>query len=147
MASIIPKSFKQNSKDIRYLNRDFSQLKESLINFAKTYFPNTYKDFSPAAPGMMFIEQAAYVGDVLSYYTDYAFKESLIISATERRNIINLSRCLGYKVKATRASTGLINLYQLCPSTTDGQGNYYPDTNYMLLLKENSQFSNNAGAY
>jgi hypothetical protein len=147
MASNIQKSFAPNSKEIRYLNRDFSQLKEALINFAKTYFPNTYKDFSPAAPGMMFIEQAAYVGDVLGYYTDYAFKESILTSATERRNIINLARYLGYKVKPSRASTGLVNLFQLCPSTTDGMGSYFPDQNYMLLVKENTQFSNNAGSY
>lgn len=147
MASNIQKSFAPNSKEIRYLNRDFSQMKEALINFAKTYFPNTYKDFSPAAPGMMFIEQAAYVGDVLGYYTDYAFKESILTSATERRNIINLARYLGYKVKPSRASTGLVNLFQLCPSATDGMGSYFPDQNYMLLVKENTQFSNNAGSY
>ena len=147
MSSNTQKSFQPNSKEIRYLNRDFSQLKESLINFAKTYYPNTYRDFSPSAPGMMFIEQAAYVGDVLSYYTDYAFKESILTSATERRNIINLGRYLGYKVKPSRASTGAVNLFQLCPSTTDGHGNYYPDTDYMLLVKENTQFSNNANSY
>jgi len=147
MASNIQKSFAPNSKEIRYLNRDFSQLREALINFAKTYFPNSYKDFSPASPGMMFIEQAAYVGDVLSYYTDYAFKESILTSATERRNIINLARYLGYKVKPSRASAGVVNLYQLCPAANDGQGNYYPDPNYMLLVKENTQFSNNGGSY
>jgi hypothetical protein len=147
MPSNTQKSFAPNSKEIRYLNRDFSQLKESLINFAKTYYPNTYRDFSPSAPGMMFIEQAAYVGDVLSYYTDYAFKESIMTSATERRNIINLARYLGYKVKPSRASTGAVDLFQLCPSATDGAGNYYPDTDYMLLVKENTQFSNNQGSY
>jgi hypothetical protein len=147
MPSTTQKSFAPNSKEIRYLNRDFSQLKESLINFAKTYYPNTYRDFSPSAPGMMFIEQAAYVGDVLSYYTDYAFKESILTSATERRNIINLARYLGYKVKPTRGSTGAVNIFQLCPSATDGAGNYYPDTDYMLLVKETTQFSNNQGSY
>lgn len=147
MASNTQKSFAPNSKEVRYLNRDFSQLKEALINFSKTYFPNTYKDFSAAAPGMMFMEQAAYVGDVLGYYTDYAFQESIFSSATERRNIINLARYLGYKVKPSRAATGAVNLFQLCPSTTDGKGNYFPDTNYMLLVTENTQFSNNGGSY
>ena len=147
MPSNTQKSFAPNSKEIRYLNRDFSQLREALVNFAKTYYPNTYRDFTPSAPGMMFIEQAAYVGDVLSYYTDYAFKESILTSATERRNIINLARYLGYKVKPSRAASGVVNMYQLCPSTTDGFGNYYPDTNYMLLVTENTQVSNNAGSY
>lgn len=145
--SNVQKSFLPNSKDIRYLNRDFSQLKESLINFTKTYYPNTYKDFSPSSPGMMFIEQAAYVGDILGYYTDYAFKEGLIGSATERRNIINLAKYLGYKIKSSHTSTGVVNVFQLCPSATDGVGNYYPDPNYMLSIKENGQFSSNGGSF
>ena len=70
-----PKSFQPGKRDIKYLNKDFSQLKSSLTEFAKTYYPNSYKDFSEASTGMMFIEMAAYVGDVLSYYIDYQFKE------------------------------------------------------------------------
>ncbi len=147
MSSNTQKSFAPNSKEIRYVNKDFSQLKESLVGFAKTYFPNTYKDFSPASPGMMFIEMAAYVGDVLSFYTDYSFKEGLIQSATERKNIMSLAKYLGYKPQASRASTGKLDMYQLCPAIEDGIGNYIPDPDYMLIVKENSQFSNNNGSY
>jgi hypothetical protein len=147
MSSSTQKSFQPNSKDIRYINRDFSQLRDALVNFAKVYYPNTYKDFSPAAPGMMFIEQAAYVGDVLSYYTDYAFKEGTLQSAQERKNIIALARYLGYKVKPVTAAAGIVNLMQLCPSTDNGAGNYYPDSNYFLSVKENTQFSNTNGSY
>lgn len=147
MASNIQKSFAPNSREVRYVNRDFSQLKESLINFSKTYFPNTYKDFSPASPGMMFIEMASYVGDVLSYYTDYAFKEGLLQNATERKNIISLAKYLGYKSHPSKAATGPLDLYQLCPSIDNGNGNYVPDSNYMLIVKDNSQFSNNSSYY
>ena len=87
MSSSTQKSFMPNSKEVRYVNRDFSQLREGLIDFAKYYYPNTYKDFNSAAPGMMFIEMAAYVGDVLSFYTDYIFKEGLLYNTQERKNI------------------------------------------------------------
>ena len=102
MASSTQKSFQPNSKDIRYLNRDFSSFRDALVNFARTYYPNTYTDFSPTSPGMMFMEQCAYIGDVLSIYTDSAFKAGIILSATERKNIINLASYLGYKVKPSR---------------------------------------------
>ncbi|HOS15969.1 MAG TPA: hypothetical protein PKX15_02985 [Bacteroidales bacterium] len=147
MANTIQKDFSPNSKDVRYLNRDFSQFRESLINFSKTYFPHTYKDFSPASPGMMFIEQVAYVGDVLSYYTDYAFKEGQMFSVTERKNIVSLASQMGYKIKPARAAIGEITLMQLCPAADDGMGNYFPDPDYMLIIKENSQFSTNENAY
>lgn len=147
MATTVQKNFTPNSKDVRYLNRDFTQLKSSLMDFAKTYFPNTYQDFSTASPGTMFIEMAAYVGDVLSYYTDYAFKESLIQNATERRNILSLASYLGYKVKPIQGAIGELDVFQLCPSKVADDGTYVPDPDYALLVKENMQVSNNAGAY
>lgn len=145
MATTTQKSFQPKSKEVRYVNRDFSQFREGLINFAKYYFPNTYKDFNDASPGMMFIEMASYVGDVLSYYTDYIFKEGLLYNTQERKNIIALSRYLGYRPKATRGATGQIDVFQICPATvTDGE--YVPDEKYALNIKENMQVSNNSGA-
>lgn len=148
MATKINKTFSPtNTKDIRYLNRDFSQLRDSLISFTKTYYPNTYKDFSPGSPGLMFIEQAAYVGDVLGFYTDYMFKEGLLSTAQERKNIIKLASHLGYKIKTSRTSTGNIDLYQLCPAISDALGNYTPDSTYLLKIDENSQFSSNNNTF
>jgi hypothetical protein len=145
MSSPIQKSFQPDNKDVRYLNRDFSQFRDALIQFSKYYFPNTYKDFSDASPGMMFIEQAAYVGDVLSFYTDYIFKESLLYNTKERKNIIALGKFLGYTPKPSKASTGQIDVSQLIPSIYDN-GEYVPDEKYALSIHENMQVSNNAGA-
>jgi len=144
MPSNTQKSFQPNARDVRYLNRDFSSFKEGLINFAKYYFPNTYKDFSDASPGMMFIEMASYVGDVLSYYNDYNFKEGIIFNTQERKNIIPLARFLGHKTKPVRGATGKIDVFQLIPSTTEN-GEYVPDEKFALNIKENMQVSNNIG--
>lgn len=145
MATTTQKSFKPQSKEVRYLNRDFSSFREGLIQFAKYYFPNTYKDFNDSAPGMMFIDMASYVGDVLSYYTDYTFKESLLYNTQERKNIIALAKYLGYRTKPAKGATGLISVFQICPSILEN-GQYVPDPRYLLNIKENMQVSNNAGA-
>ena len=63
--------------NVNYLNKDFNSLKSTLIEYAKTYFPNTYRDFNETSPGMMLIELSSYVGDVLSYYIDYNYEENL----------------------------------------------------------------------
>jgi hypothetical protein len=130
-----PKSFKPENKDIKYLNRDFSQLKQSLMDFAKTYSPNTYKDFSEASTGMMFMEMAAYVGDVLSYYIDYQFKESMLVNSEERKNIIDASKSVGYKAKATIPSVTKLDVYQLVPAKTNDAGEIVPDLNYAQIIK------------
>ena len=88
---------KQIPSNISYTSKDFSTIKADLIEYTKSYFPDTYKDFNETSPGMMLIELASYVGDVLSYYIDYNYKESLLTTATERKNVIRLAEFLGYK--------------------------------------------------
>jgi hypothetical protein len=120
-------------KDIKYINKDFSSFRQSLIEFAKSYFPNTYNDFNETSPGMMFIEMAAYVGDVLSYYTDNQLKESLLSYSQERSNLLELAQERGYKPKNTVPSTVNLDVYQLLPAIQSGSV-YYPDWNYALSI-------------
>jgi len=83
--------------NVKYTSKDFSSIKSDLIEYTKSYFPDTYKDFNETSPGMMLIELSSYVGDVLSYYIDYNYKENLLATATEKRNVRRLSEFLGYK--------------------------------------------------
>ena len=97
----MPTYGKENFKEsnVNYLNKDFGALKSSLMNYAKSYFPNTYRDFNETSPGMMLIEMNAYVGDVLSFYIDQQYREMLLPLAEERRNIVTMAKMFGYKVK------------------------------------------------
>jgi hypothetical protein len=130
-----PKSFQPGKKDINYLSKDFGQLKQSLVNFAQTYYPSSYKDFSDASTGMMFIEMAAYVGDVMSFYIDYQFKESMLVNSEERQNIIDSAASLGYKSKPTTPSVTKLDVYQLVPAKMDNAGNFTPDLSYAQIVK------------
>lgn len=145
MPDITQKSFQPLNKDVKYLNRDFNSFKQGLIDFAKNYYPRSYQDFSDASPGTMFIEQAAYVGDVLSYYIDYQFKESLLPYAEERKNVLTLAKYLGYKPYASISATTQIEMFQLVPSKLDNDGNYVPDNKYALSLKQYVQLENTSG--
>ena len=140
-----PKSFQPDKKDIKYLNKDFSQLKSSLMEFAKTYYPNTYKDFSDASPGMMYIEMAAYVGDVLSYYIDYQFKESMLVNSEERKNIIDSAKSMGYKSKTTTPSVTRFDVYQLVPAKLGEDGSMVPDLNYSQIIKPGMTATSDSG--
>jgi hypothetical protein len=125
-----------NVPDIKYFDKDFSTLKQDLINYARTYFQNSYMDFSPSAPGNMFIEMASYVGDILSFYTDTQLQETLLLYAQERKNIIALAYALGYRPKVTTAATATLDVFQLLPS--DGAPNYNPDWRYVTRLGANA---------
>ena len=127
-------------RDIKYVNRDFSDIRAKLIEFSKTYFPNTYNDFSPTSPGMMFMEMAAYVGDVMSFYLDNQLGETYTQLARQTNNLYELAYMFGYKPKATAAAQAVVELYQQVPSKLVS-GEYVPDMDYALTIGENSTVS------
>ena len=121
-------------KQVNYLNKDFNDFRDNLIEFAKVYFPNTYNDFNESSPGMMFIEMAAYVGDVLSYYIDSQFRESLLAYAEEKRNVYNIAQSFGYKPNVTAPSSVVLDVFQTVPAL-----NEKPDERYALNVKAGTQ--------
>jgi hypothetical protein len=131
------------NKDIKYFNRDFAGLKNSLTDFAKTYFPDTYNDFSPSSPGTMFMEMSAYVGDVMSFYLDNQIQETFLQYAKQSENIYSLAYMMGYRPKATKASIVDIDIYQQIPSILSGSV-YVPDYSYTLQVGENLQIKSTA---
>ena len=116
-------------KDVKYLNKDFAQFRQNLINFTRQYFPNTYNDFNETSPGMMFIEMASYVGDVLSYYTDQSFRETVLNAAQENANVLNLAQLFGYQVKLNTPATVVMDIFQLVPAKGSGNATE-PDFDY-----------------
>ena len=137
---------KSISKEVRYLGRDFTSIRQNLIEFAKSYFPNTYNDFNESSPGMMFIEMAAYVGDVMNYYVDNQFRESLLHAAEEKKNIYKIAQSLGYKPKVSHPSTAICEFSVEVPSTTTDDTNYRPDLDYAPILDGNSLFGASNGS-
>jgi hypothetical protein len=124
-------------RDITYLNKDFSSLRDSLITYSKTYFPNTYNDFSQTSPGMMFMEMAAYVGDVMSFYLDNQVQETYLQYARQTNNLYDLAYMLGYKPKVTSVATTTLDFYQILPSIIAGSTTV-PDFNYTLEIPSNT---------
>ena len=129
--------------NISYLNKTFPQFKDNLINYARTYFPTAYNDFTEATPGNLFIEMASYVGDVMSFYLDNQVQENFLLYAKEKENLYALSYMLGYRPKVSYASNTLVDIYQLIPSTGSG-ANLVPDYRYALIVPENTQLTSNA---
>ena len=127
-------------KDIKYINKDFTELRASLIDYAKTYFPTTYNDFTPSSPGMMFMEMAAYVGDVLSFYLDNQFQENFLQYARQTNNLFELAYMFGYKPTVTQVATTEISFYQQLPSKLSGS-TYIPDYDYALFIPNNTTIS------
>jgi len=124
-------------RNITYINKDFSELRASLVDYARTYFPTTYNDFTPASPGMMFMEMAAYVGDVLSFYLDNQIQENYLQYARQTNNLYELAYMFGYKPNVTQVATTAIDFYQQVPALLSGS-TYVPDFSYALFIDSNA---------
>ena len=129
-------------RDIRYIDRDFNQFRNSLIQYSKTYFPNTYNDFTDTSTGMLFMEMASYVGDVLSFYLDNQIQETFIQKARQQENLYQMAYLLGYEPKVTTAASVDIDFYQQVPAKLSGS-EYVPDYDYAMIIPENTQITSN----
>ena len=134
----------QIKKEVRYLNKDFSQIRENLMEFAKQYYPNTHKDFNESSPGMMFIEMAAYVGDVMSYYVDSQFKESLLGYSEELRTLYSMAQTFGYKPRLTAPSSVELEVFQLVPAKGTASS-IEPDLDYALNIPVGARIESSNG--
>ena len=134
------------ARDIKYVNKDFADLKSTLVNYSKTYFPTTYTDFSEASPGMMFMEMSAYIGDVLSFYQDNQTQETYTQFARKFENLFDLAYVMGYKPQVTGVATVGLDVYQTVPALLSGPSQYEPDYNYALLIGENVQINSLSNA-
>tara|TARA_R110000851_G_scaffold28767_1_gene79864 strand:- start:3878 stop:5740 length:1863 start_codon:yes stop_codon:yes gene_type:complete len=134
------------NRNIAYTERDFNSFRNSLINYSQTYFPNTYNDFSSDSTGMLFIEMASYVGDVLSFYLDNQIQETFIQYARQEQNLFDLAYMLGSKPKVTTAATVDIAIYQLLPNKIDINGASVPDFDYALIIPSGFQLTSNENA-
>lgn len=122
--------------DIRYLNRDFQSIQDQLINFAEAYYPNTFRDFSEGSIGLMYIDMASYVGDVLSFYTDVQFKEGFIQFAEEDQNVVSLAKELGYQPSVTNPAATTLDVFITVPSR-EVEGTVQPDFRFVPIIEEN----------
>lgn len=130
----------KNLRDIKYINRDFTNLKSKLIDFSKTYFPNTFNNFSPASPAMVFMDMSSYVGDVLSFYLDNQIQENFVQYARQSNNIYDLAYMFGYKPKVSYAASVDLEFYQLVPSVLSGS-TYVPNYDYTLNIPPNTEIN------
>ena len=136
---------KDVKREVKYLNKDFSQFRESLVEHAKTYFPTTYTDFSDSSIGMMFVEMASYVGDVLSYYVDNTFKETILAYAEEKKTVYDIAQSLGYKPKTGVPASCKVDVYCTVPAQGSAD-TVTPNWSYAPTIKAGMRLSTKENA-
>ena len=127
---------------IDYTSRDFDSIRRDLENYAKRYYPDTYKDFNKASFGSLMLDTVSYVGDILSFYLDYQANESFLETAVEYNNVVKLARQMGFRLDRSPSSYGILTFYIEVPASANAAG---PDLSYAPVLQQGSTFSSLGG--
>jgi hypothetical protein len=122
---------------IRYTARDFESIKKELVEYSKRYYPTTYSDFNKSSFGSLILDTVSYTGDVLSFYLDYQFNESMLNTAVEFDNILKISKQMGYKYNPKSTAYGFVTLFLSVPADPVTLG---PNFDYLPILKKGSTF-------
>lgn len=127
-----------------YLAKDYTDFRNELLTYARTFFPDKIQDFSEASVGGLFLDMAAAVGDNLSYYLDHQFRELSWSEAVEISNIERLLRNNGIKITGASPSTVSLTFYIEVPSVTVG-GKTSPDTSSLPIIGAETVVTSNSG--
>ena len=80
-----------------------------MIEFAKTYYPDSYNDFNEASLRMMFIEMAAMLVMFFHIILINNFKKTYWLYAQELSNVYAISQAMGYRPRGVAHVLELYN--------------------------------------
>ena len=102
---------------IDYTSRSYAELRDDMLAHATTVLPQ-WTSRSPNDFGVVLVELFAYMGDILSYYTDRIANEAFLQTATQRRSVLNLASMLDYRPNGTNAATVTLT-FTTAPGSAD----------------------------
>jgi hypothetical protein len=128
----------------KFLNKSFDSLRADLLDYARQYYSDRIQDFSEAALGGLFLDMAAYVGDVTSFYLDHQFSELDVSTAVEDRNIERHLRSTGVDIVGAAPASVDVTFTIEVPATaaSDAPG---PRDDILPIIHENTILSADNG--
>lgn len=123
-----------------YLAKDFDAFRAQLLQYATLYYPDRIQDFSETSLGGVFLDLAAYAGDVMSFYLDHQYSELDPSTAVETPNIEKLIRSSGVAIVGSSPSMADVTIYIEVPAISIDDA-LVPLPAALPIIKANSIFA------
>jgi hypothetical protein len=123
---------------ISYGVRDFQGIRNELLNYVKTYYPDLINDFSDASIFSVFLDLNAAVADNLHYHIDRSLQETVLQYAQQKSSVYNIARTYGLKIPGQRPSITLCDFSITVPKDGDK-----PNQQYLGVLQRGAQVLGN----
>ena len=107
-----------------FTSYDFETLRNSMITYLKTYYPETFNDFLESSEYLALIDMIAFLGQSLAFRADLNARENFIDTAQRRDSILKLARMLSYNPQRNTGASGLLKFESVrtTESLTDSSG-------------------------
>ena len=122
------------NRKISYTTRDFEGIRQELIQYVRTYYPELIQNFNDASVFSVFLDLNAAVADNLHYHIDRSIQETVLQYAQQRSSIYNIARTYGLKLPGQRPSVALVDFSITVPALGDKE-----DERYLGQLRRGSQ--------
>ena len=133
-------------RKISYVNKDFNDFRQSIIEYTKQYYPELTDSMNDASVGSWLIDVVAGVSDSLSYHIDRAFQETNINGAQQTSSLYNLARNNGVKIPGPKGAMTEMKLTCLLPVNTNVENEVSTtrNPNWALapIVKKGTTFTN-----
>ena len=131
---------------LSYLNRNFDDYRQSIIDITRQYYPDVFENLNDASVGAWLIDILSDIGDNLNYHIDRNVQETYLDSSKEFTSIQNIARTNGLRIPYKKAALVEIELSCRLPlydNDNGSDGNLSgADERYAPYVKRGTQFSN-----
>jgi hypothetical protein len=103
----------QAMSQINFASYDYDTIREALINYIRTNYPEDFNDWIESSEFVAIIEMLAYLGGSLAFRIDLNTRENFIDTATRRESLLRLARFLSYNPRRCLAAQGLLKITQV----------------------------------
>jgi len=122
------------NKKISYTVKDFQGVRNELIEFTRTYYPELIDNFNDAGVYSVLLDLNAAVTDNMYFNLDRSIQETVLEFAQQSSSIYNIARTYGLKIPGMRPSVALVDLSITVPPDGDKE-----NLSYCGILRRGSQ--------
>ena len=94
-------------QSINFAAFDYNTVKQSLLDYMKLYFPETFNDYIESSEFVAIVEIFAYVAELMAYRLDINAHENFISTAQRKESILRLAKLVSYTASRPLPARGV----------------------------------------
>lgn len=125
---------------INFTAFDYKTIKDSMQQYIRLYFPESFNDFIESSEFVAIMELFAYIGEQLIYRVDVGSHENFMSVAQRKQSVLRLAKLISYRVTRNIAARGLLKITSVATTEAvyDLRGNSIQGTKVLWNDLQNS---------